>query len=121
MVILDEQLLCECEIGNVMDQFAVVAKTLVVYFCFSFGKSQYSNKVHKSRLCYVYTIQMVYVANYEMMCIKITQNLMMQILSNARLKSLCKKPAIWYSMKPVFTILCFMITLYQSLSHTQYW
>ena len=41
--ILGKQLLCECEIGNVMDQYAVAAKILVVY-PFLFGKSQYDNK-----------------------------------------------------------------------------
>ena len=51
-------MLCKHEIGNVVDQYVVAARTLVVYFCFSFDKSQYGNKVdhgyaisHMAGLC----------------------------------------------------------------------
>ena len=54
--ILDEQSVCECEIGNAVDQYAVAAKTPVVYFLtlvYSWQKSQYGNMASHGYAIYI--------------------------------------------------------------------
>ena len=48
-----------------MEWYAMAAKTLVVYFCFSFGKSEYGKRANHGNAI---SHKAGYVTSYKMMC-----------------------------------------------------